>query len=442
MQLRKHLGILSWTAGDKLLFLGYGLVTWLQIRALSPEEYGLAAQLLTLQAWIAIVAEGSLLQSIIQYGHTETSRAHANFWALVLHALFTLGVAGLIVVLRVPLAALFNEPRFTAVATILPFYCFLGIPRSYALKLLQRELRVRDVFLTNAVWLGTSAAMTLSMLVRGTLRTFDDIALIACSAMGAGSIAGIILARDQLVWSRIGNLRISSILRFSFPQALMMAMATSIRQLDIFLVQLFFSTRAAGVYNAAKMLYRVFETGADAAVWLMYPVAVRMLHDDDRRHLLRILIAKALVLQILIAAIALIVLYAGGTPLLVGFLGVQYGDTVMIFNVMAIGALFLPFTMLQSVLLALHRVDRLLAITTTGVVAALLAYFSVGALDVLWLIGCGVAVYAATVAILLWATLAHDGMIDRHDIIAAVHDIRRQFEAVLQRSVRFVTRSD
>lgn len=430
MQLRKHLGILSWTAGDKLLFVGYGLVTWLQIRALSPEEYGLAAQLLTLQAWIAIVAEGSLLQSIIQYGHNETLRAHANFWALLLHALFTLGIAGLITVLRAPLATLFEEPRFTVVATILPFYCFLGIPRSYTLKLLQRELRARDVFITNAVWLGASTVLTLCMLARDSLRTFNDMALIACSAMGAGSIAGMILARDLLAWSRAGDLRLGSIMRFSFPQALMMAMATSIRQLDIFLVQLFFSTRAAGVYNAAKMLYRVFETGADAAVWLMYPVAVRKLHDGHR-HSLRILIAKALVLQILIASAAVIFLYAGGTHLLVGFLGVHYGDTAAIFNVMAIGALFLPFAMLQSVLLALHRVDRLLAITTTGVVAALLVYFIIGALNMLWLIGSGVIAYAVTVAMLLCATLARDGMIGRHDIIAAVRDIRRQLGAVV-----------
>lgn len=92
MQLRKHLRLLSWTAADKLLFVGYGGVTWLQIRALSPEEYGLAAQLLTLQAWIAIVAEGSVLQGIIQYGQDQRERGRANALAMTLHTVLTLAL--------------------------------------------------------------------------------------------------------------------------------------------------------------------------------------------------------------------------------------------------------------------------------------------------------------------------------------------------------------
>lgn len=415
MQLRKHLGLLSWTAADKLLFVGYGGVTWLQIRALSPEEYGLAAQLLTLQAWIAIVAEGSVLQGIIQYGQDHRERGRANALAFTLHTMLTLGIAVAIVLVRDPLSSAFNESRFRSVALLLVLYCTLGIPRSFALKLLQRELRVRDVFLTNAAWLGTCTVLTVMFLLRGWLVTFEDLALIACSGMAVGSLVGIVLGRDLLELSLRGELSARSIVGFSLPQALMMAMATSIRQLDIFLVQLFFSTRAAGVYNAAKMLYRVFETGADAATWLLYPTAVQLLHQE-RRDALRALIAKALVLQCLVAIGAVAIAEFGGTALLVRFLGMRYQETAAIFNVMALGALALPFLMLQSVELALHRVEQLLIITTIGVAAALVGYLLAGIASALWLVGSGVVAYAVVVALLLVLAVRREGLLALGDI--------------------------
>lgn len=423
MQLRKHLRLLSWTAADKLLFVGYGGVTWLQIRALSPEEYGLAAQLLTLQAWIAIVAEGSVLQGIIQYGQDQRERGRANALALTLHTVLTLGIAGAIALARDLLSSAFNEPRFRSVALLLVLYSAIGIPRSFALKLLQRELRVRDVFLTNAAWLGTCTVLTVIFLLHGWLVTFEDFALIACSGMAAGSLVGIVLGRDLIELSLGGTLPARSVVGFSLPQALMMAMATSIRQLDIFLVQLFFSTRAAGIYNAAKMLYRVFETGADAAMWLLYPTAVQLLHQE-RRDALRALIAKALVLQCMIAIGTVAIAEFGGTALLVRFLGLRYQETAAIFNVMAFGALALPFLMLQSVQLALHRVEQLLKITAIGVAAALAAYLLAGIASALWLVGSGVVAYAVVVALLLVLAVRKEGLLTANGIQQALVSLR------------------
>jgi O-antigen/teichoic acid export membrane protein len=253
--------------------------------------------------------------------------------------------------------------------------------------------------------------------------TFEDFALIACSGMAAGSLVGIVLGRDLIELSLGGTLPARSVVGFSLPQALMMAMATSIRQLDIFLVQLFFSTRAAGIYNAAKMLYRVFETGADAAMWLLYPTAVQLLHQE-RRDALRALIAKALVLQCMIAIGAVAIAEFGGTALLVRFLGLRYQETAAIFNVMAFGALALPFLMLQSVQLALHRVEQLLKITAIGVAAALAAYLLAGIASALWLVGSGVVAYAVVVALLLVLAVRKEGLLTANGIQQALVSLR------------------
>lgn len=419
MQLRKHVPLLSWTLGDKLLFLGYGIITWLQIRALAPEEYALAAQLITLQAWIAIVAEGSILQSIIQYGQTAQHRPHSNFLAFVLHTVFTLGCAGLVWVLSSPLSAVFREPRFCDVARILPVLCLVGIPRSYALKLLQRELRARDVFTINVAWLGSMTVLTIILLATERLRTFEDMATIALVGMTIGSVVGCALSRDLFEWSLSGAVNLATIIRFSFPQALMMILSTSIRQLDIFLVQAFFTTRAAGIYNAAKMLYRVFETGSDAVLWLTYPTAVRFLYEQ-RKATLGQLIAKALVVQWIIAFSAVLLLEVGITQFLVGVLGARYDQTAIVFNIMALGALFLPLTMAQAVLLALHRTGYLLVSTAVALVCATVMYSIIGILGELSLVGLGVVVYSAVIGFLLWLALRSEGIISTKMLLEEV----------------------
>jgi O-antigen/teichoic acid export membrane protein len=250
--------------------------------------------------------------------------------------------------------------------------------------------------------------------------------------MFVGSLVGILLGRDLLELSLRGHRTMRSIIKFSFPQALMMTLATSIRQLDIFLVQLFFSTRAVGVYNAAKMLYRVFETGADATTWLLYPTAVQLLHQE-RRDALRMLISKALILQLIIASALVTLLEFGGTTLLVHFLGLRYQETAVIFNVMAIGALALPFVMLQSVELALNRVTRLLTITALSVGIALIAYLSACFTSKLWLVGTGVVAYAVAFALLLVIAVRNEDLLSFKDMQQAAFSLRA---SIVRRSLR------
>lgn len=72
-RIQDHLPKLSWVAADKLLFVLYGGIAILQIRALPPAEYGLYALLVSIQTWIFVVADGLLLQGVIQFGTDRKS---------------------------------------------------------------------------------------------------------------------------------------------------------------------------------------------------------------------------------------------------------------------------------------------------------------------------------------------------------------------------------
>lgn len=401
MQFREHLSKLSWTALDKLLFILYGFVTLIQIKVLNnPEAYGLASQLITLQTWIFIVTDGSALQSIIQFGVQERDRGKANFYSLLLHVLIALGLPLLVMTLNAPLTSFFKEERFSLVSSTLPLFCLLTLPRSFCLKLMQRDLRMRDVFFTNLAWFGTMGVMTVWMIQQGSLQRYEDMAAISLWGVGISSVVALVLARRQLIFSLRGSISFTQVLRFGLPQALIVSLNNLIRQLDIFLVQLYFGLAAAGIYTSAKMIYRVFETAADAGIGLMYPTAVRLFAQDRTESVITIF-SKAISFLLVGSIAAVICLEAGMSRIIIGFLGERYAQAVPQFNVMVLGALFLPFFILQSVELAQHYTGKLLRHVVISVVVGLVVFYLLGKWQYLTLYPLGVVAYSASFALLL-----------------------------------------
>ncbi len=379
----------------------------MQIKRLSPEEWGLASELVTLQTWIFIVCDGSALQSIIQFGVKEEDRGRVNLISVVFLLAISMGLSGLVLFAQAPLATIFNEPRFADVASTLPLFVLLTLPRAFGLKLMMRELRMRDVFFTDLAWFGSMACIFFWKLHSGSFGTYEDMKFISLAGVGCSSIVSVILAYDMMEFRRRGSIRMAQILAFGMPQALMMALNNSIRQLDMFLVQPYFGTAAAGVYNSAKLLYRVFETATDAGISLMYPTAVKLL-DADRRDQIIVVFSKAISLLVMMTMFGVIVLWSGGTTIIVGYLGAKYVAAASQFNIMLFAALFLPLFILQSVDLALHKVWKLLAIVATSAAVGVGTFIVTGSLHLENLISLGVVSYSMCFALLLIISVRAD----------------------------------
>jgi O-antigen/teichoic acid export membrane protein len=397
---RHHLSKLSWTALDKVLFIVYGFVTLLQIRLLAPEEWGLAAQLVTLQTWIFIICDGSALQSIIQFGVDPADRGRVNYLTLIFLLCIALGISLAVMLFQSPLALLFNEPRFADVAGTLPVFVILTLPRAMGMKLLMRDLRMRDVFLVDLAWFAGMGAITATLMLRGEFNSYEDMKVISLGGVAASSVVALICAKDVMVFRRVGTLKVAQILHFGLPQALMMAVNHSIRQLDVFLVQPFFGTAAAGVYNSTKMLYRLFETVTDAGIALMYPTAVKLLATDRKDQIITVF-SKAISLLVIVTIPGVLILEFGGTNLIVQFLGPQYAPVARQFNVMILGAVFLPLFILQSVDLALHKVWKLLGMVLFSSLVGIATFILTGMAHAEELISLGVVTYTVTFAVLL-----------------------------------------
>ncbi len=430
MKLTAHLGKISWSLADKGLYVVYGLIQLLQIKALPADVYGVFSLLVALNTWIMIVSDGSALAGIIQFGTTESERPRLNALAMSIHLVIVSLGALFIFLFQSPLTDLFHEPRFVTVATMLPVYCALTIPRMFCLKLIYREMRMRDLFVVDLVWFGVRTAMTFHALANDQLNTLDDIIRIDFAGMGASSIAALLFTRRDLVFGWKGLTTLGQYLRYGVPLALATALNSTPRQLDVLVIAAFFGVGVVGVYNPAKNLYRFFFFSFDAVVTLLYPAAVRM-YAQQRTEDLQLLVTKAISATLLPTIIAIAVLEFGGSSIIVWLLGDQYAQAAGHFNVLILAALGMPFAMMSSIIAAMGHSVMVVRFSAYGLVAGLLVLFSVSYAGLEWAIGLGLVVNTLVVGFFCTAYVRQSIHFPFRSLLRVVTDARVAIGSVL-----------
>lgn len=402
LNIREHIGKITWTGADKALFVLYGLVSLVQMRYLEPADLGLWGLLAGINTWIFIVSDGLALQSVIQFGPREESRGKLHLYALALHSGITLGAAATVFAASGLISKALVLPRFREIALALPIYVALMIPRTYCLKFLYRDYELRNVFFMNLAFFLPPAALTLYFIMSKGALDFGDMILIAFSGAAASSITAATLARKKLVFGFKGETKAREILNFGLPVMLTSSLHSAPKYLDLYVVQYFFSTSAVGVYFSAKTLFRFFEDAVNAAHGLVYPASVKRLGKNDPEGFTAVMTKSASFVLFAFAAIALM-LEAGGTRLLVEtFLPEKYYYAIGQFNLLVVGAIFMPFFLLSSVITATGRPDAVLKHTAIAAAVSFATFFLVGYFDARGLIPLGIVVYCATLAALFY----------------------------------------
>ncbi|MCS7001076.1 MAG: oligosaccharide flippase family protein [Bacteroidota bacterium] len=408
-RIQDHLPKLSWIAADKLLFVLYGVLALFQIRALPPEEYGLYALLVSIQTWIFVLADGLVLQGLVQFGAERSQRAVLDATVAVLYGSAIAGLVGGIVSLQPLLSRVFDEPRFAQVAQLEMVFCAVTIPRTFCLRLLQRDIQPRPIFWINAVWLGSMGAATVHGVATGWLRSFETLAGIAIGGMALSSLAAVWLCRGLLRWSIPRRTIAQRVLQFGLRQMSTGAIYTSIRQLDVAIAQTFFGTAMVGTYQAAKTIFRLFELGVDAAASVVYPAAVAFHHTADRQSLHQVL-SKAISVVFVGSAIATLAIWAMG-DLLASVLGQRYATATDFLRLLSLGACFMPLGLAGVVLVAAGREGIHARIVATAAVVALMCYGGFGSAGWTVLFPLGTVAFYAVVGLGDWWVLRREGIV-------------------------------
>jgi O-antigen/teichoic acid export membrane protein len=430
MRLTAHLGKITWSLADKGLYVLYGFVQLLQIKALPAEVYGVFALLVGLNTWIMIVSDGSALQGVIQFGTKESERGRVNVLGVTIHTIISMGAAAVVFLFREPLATVVDE-RFVDVAMLLPLYALLTLPRMFCLKLIYREMRTQDLFWVDMIWFGVRTGMTVYMLSNNSLNTLEDIVLIDFVGMGASSLAAVLFSWRFLEFRWKGSITTKDYLRFGVPLALATALNSTPRQLDVMVIAAFFGVGVVGVYNPAKNLFRFFEQAFDAVVTLLYPAAVRM-HSQHRIEDMQILVTKAISFTLIPTIVAIIVLELGASNVIVWLLGEQYADAVTHFNILIIGAIGMPFGLMASVIAAMGQSTTVVRYSAIGLLFSFATLFAVSYAGWAWAVGFGMVMNTIVVGILCTNHIRRSIHFPLKALFRSVEDVRN---AIAGRSI-------
>lgn len=378
MRLTEHIDKISWSMADKFLFVGYGIITIIQFEAMAPEQMGLFGLLFGIFSWIFIISDSFALQSIIQYGVKIENRRYINTVSMILHILVTLGIASILFLLKSPISRIFDEPRLIDVFTYLPLLTLFNIPRTYALKIFYRDAKMNYVFFSNLVYFGIMGALTFYFLSTKSNIDFHDIVNLNMVGTAASALLSIFLIKADLKFKTQGNIKLSELIKFSTSYTLTSAIHLSPRQLDMYIIQYFFSTNVTGMYFLAKNLFRAFEEIVNAANGLVYPAAVRQLAKNDKQSLID-MTSKAISFLVFFNLFVIIALNLGLTEVLIKiFLSEKYYSAIPMFNILSIVALGLPFTAFGGTIIAYGRPNVTLKLMSISICFWLASYYFVG----------------------------------------------------------------
>ena len=394
MKIQEHIAKISWTAGSKLLIILYGFIQILQIRSLPVYEYGLYSLLISVQTWVFIISDSSALLSIIQFGSDEKNRPKVNLIVLFLHIGISLGIPIVFFLSKGILVSILKEPGIETVANLLIPFCILFIPRTFCYRILVRDMNMKGVFWVDFAWLGTMTLVTMYLLMNNSLNTLQEMVIINYSGAAVSSLVGVFICWKQLSFSLNGTITSRNIIRFSLSQALASGLGNVIRQLDVFIVQFYFSSVIVGIYNAAKTLYRTYETGYDAALILLYPSSVRLI-AENRLEDLKILFTKALALSFFPIMLVVIAVSTGFFDIAIRYLfkGEEYVQAIPYFNILSLAVIAMPLAFFSVVIVALRDIKTQLTAIIVSTVLSSLTLVVVGKLRIPELIPLGTIFY-------------------------------------------------
>ena len=344
------------------------------------EDFGLYSLLIAIHTWIFTISDSFALQSLIQFGMKEENRKHVNLISLIIHILLTMSVSLIIFTFKDTFAHLFNENRIKEIGSILPLLSLAFIPRSYCQKIIYRMQNMKYLFFVNLLFFGTITTLILVKISQTKNLYYADLSYYYLIGSALSSVLAIILTRKELRFKINGNTKLTSFFDFGWQMTTTSLLFTLPRLLDIVFIKLFLNIdlRVIGLYSAAKNLFRVFDEAMSAISGLIYPSAAKQISKQNDLAL-NDLLTKATSFMFFTFAILDILLICGFSNLIFKhLLPLKFMESQNYFNLMLIGALFLPFTFIYSIMVALDRLKRIIVISFFGNIVFFMSLYILG----------------------------------------------------------------
>ncbi len=422
MRIQEHIAKLSWTGADKLLAIVYGFVQIIQFRTLPAEEFGRFALLNGLVLYVFAISDSFALQGIIRFG-TGAQRGSAVAMSVQWHGKIVVSV----IILALALSVIGSGAVMLADAVVVavryvPILLLAGCVRVVGLRLLYRDIQMKEVFWVNTAYYGTMTILTVIFLGQNMLTSFEHLAWITICGHGASSLSSAWFTRSSWQWRIDAGFNKRDFTRFGADQTIIGVVHNGVRQLDVYAVQFFFGVGVVGLYNSAKTLFRVCTDITDAIAGILYPIATR-LYAEHRLDELASVLSKALSFLILgFAGIALSSFWGMTAMVLRWVLPVHYEGAIHHFVVLTWIAPFLPLTMLGGALSGIGQSRAVLRSVWWGGGAGAIMLCAIGLTHNATLVPLGYGTYMAVQGMICWYALQQHVPLRITDLGRAIPD--------------------
>lgn len=374
MQLSQHIGKAVWSTAGKLLYVALGIAFLLPRKVIGPEMWGVYAVTQALLTSVFTLSDSFALQAMVNFGMDLSRRREAYTVAALLHVTFIIAGTAAIYICREPLASFFNEPALLATLDLFPLFALGFLLRNYFLKVAQLHIDTRGTFLIDLVWIGGTMALIVHGWMTGTLVTARDMIIIMTLSSAASSVMGLALyARHVRFTLKLDGVYAVRMVRFGMAQlgsAVTLVLQT---QGDALILKTFASSAVVGNYDAAKSFFRGFEAIRDAGALFVYP-AVAKLAVEHRREELVLLLEKMIGFMLIAITPMVILVWVGPTDYLFDMIYKgKFEDAAMIFKILSLAALAIPFSMNTYVLGGLGEARRYFRVTLISAILSVIA---------------------------------------------------------------------
>jgi O-antigen/teichoic acid export membrane protein len=345
VELGKHLGKGLWGLADKVLPVIYGLgYVLLVIRVLPEEEFGNFVLVQEIFLVISGLSTAFALQPMLKFSAEKNSDAGVIARAgMILNLLFTVAAAILVAALSAPLAALFHSPGLSTLLLFVPVMLLASFIRNVALVVVQARFQIREVFIIDAVHFLGAPLLTWFYSRVALFDSALELVYINILSLSASSLVGLVLAWRFMAY-RGGELspvlgRLWNYGKYAIAGTASQMLYTRI---DSFMLAAFTGPVAVAVYNAAKIVTRIFEMLNQVVQMFVLPASSRLAHEGNTASLRSMLekILFATVVGMLPVALVLIV----GAPFMVHVLyGSRYGEAIVLLQIFSFLSFSTPF---------------------------------------------------------------------------------------------------
>ncbi|MEO6940931.1 MAG: polysaccharide biosynthesis C-terminal domain-containing protein [Candidatus Kapaibacterium sp.] len=352
MKISEHLDKGVWTIADKSLLLFYGFaVIFLVINKLPTSEYGDFYVFQSMFLILSVLSDAIFLQPMVKFASEhEAEMGEVLAASFNLYTIFLILFGGALALLNAPIAALLNSKQLVTMLPFMPIFLVLGIFRNVGIRYLQVSYRIRAIFWVDLSFFGSIIVITVLANVFGLMHTATDFLKINMLGATISSMVAFIFCRDgylRMPLFSVPRWEYGRLLSFAKYQAGTSTLLTLQQWSDALFVTMFWGPVEAGIFGAAKTIFRFLDAAREGATLLIVPVSSRLYTSQNMKGL-SALIEKLLFMAFAALIPVSLVLVVIANPLFHIMYNGKYDAAAPIFQILMLSGFTMPLSLVAT----------------------------------------------------------------------------------------------